>query len=108
MSKSYKSYKKNVLKAIEQAEKRILEAIGIFVEGETIVRTPVDTGNLKGSYNHKVDESAKSVTIGSPIEYALFVEKGTSKQTAQPHLLPAVEENIYRIKKLAMEMMQID
>lgn len=94
------SYKKHVINAITEAEKTALEAIGLFVEGEAKLRVPVDTGNLRGSLDHKVDEEKKAVHIGTNVEYASYVEKGTRYQEAQPYLTPAVEENIDKIKKI--------
>lgn len=88
-----------------EAKKRAAEALGVFVEGETISRTPVDTGNLKGSYTHRVGKGGEDVVIGSPVDYAIYVEKGTSRNRAQPHLTPAVEENLARIRKLYKEYM---
>lgn len=107
MSKTYISYKKDVLNEISKGEERALEAIGIFIDGETQARCPVKSGDLKNSYTHKVNIKEKSVTNGTPVEYAPWVEKGNSRQTAQPHLYPAIEENLDRIKKLAKEMMDI-
>lgn len=100
MGKRFTSYKKEVVKAISDAEETALEAIGLFVEGEAKLRTPVDTGNLRSSLDHKVDESQKAVHIGTNVEYASYVEKGTRYQEAQPYLTPAVEENIDKIKKI--------
>jgi HK97 gp10 family phage protein len=103
MGKRFTSYKKQVVNAITEAEKTALEAIGLFVEGEAKLRTPVDTGNLRSSLDHKVDESKKAVHIGTNVEYAAFVEKGTRYQKEQPYLTPAVEENIDKIKKITEE-----
>jgi HK97 gp10 family phage protein len=107
MSKNYQSFIKDAKKALTAADERTLEAIGVFVEGEAIIRTPVDTGNLRNSLTHKVNLDERSVSIGTPVEYAAYVEKGTSKQKEQPYLTPAVEDNINKIKKLASEMMKV-
>jgi HK97 gp10 family phage protein len=105
---SYESKIPQAKAMIAAAEVRTLEAIGTFIDGEVIVRCPVDTGNLRNSYTHKVDADQKTVYNGTNVEYAIYPEKGTSKMPAQPHLSPAAEENIERIKKLASEMMKID
>lgn len=104
----YQSNKKAALEALKQAEERTLEAIGVFVVGEAVVRTPVDTGNLRGSINHRVDADGKSVAIGTNVEYAVFQELGTRRMQVQPFLTPAVEDNVDKIKKIASEMMRID
>ena len=84
-------------------ERRTLEAIGIFVVGEAKPRTAVRTGNLRDSIDYIVQEALKKVIIGTNVEYALYVEKGTSKMRAQPYLTPALEENKQRIQELAAE-----
>jgi HK97 gp10 family phage protein len=97
---NYQSYKRQVLQALTQKENAALEAIGLFVEGEAKLRCTVDTGNLRGSIDHKVVESEKAVHTGTNVEYAVYVEKGTRKMKAQPYLTPAVEENISKIKRI--------
>jgi len=70
-----------------------LELVGEFVEGAAKHLCPVDTANLRDSINHKVLKLELSVKIGTPVEYAPFVELGTSKMVAQPYLRPAVLQN---------------
>ena len=41
--------------------------------------SPVDTGQLKNSWNYKVDESKQEATIGSPLENAIWTEYGTGE-----------------------------
>ena len=88
-------------KAIEKQQIDILKAIGLFIDGEAVLRVPVLTGNLRSSITHKVNAGNKSVVLGTPVEYAIFVEKGTGKSVAQPFLTPAVEDNINKIKGIA-------
>ena len=94
MSANFQSNLKQAKQFLKEKELTALHAIGAFVHGETVLRAPVDTGNLRGSYSYKVEPEKKSVTIGTAVDYAPYVEKGTSKQQAQPHLTPAVEENL--------------
>lgn len=127
----YKSNMK-IKKILTVNEKRALEAVGIFISGETKVRTPVDTGNLRDSYDYLVDQSKKSVAVGSSSEYSIYVEFGTGKyamngngrqtpwsykdkddnviwtsgQRPQPHLSPAFEENKSKIEKLISQEMR--
>jgi HK97 gp10 family phage protein len=54
---------------------------------------PYRTGNLRRSYHHAMSGPASAV-VGSDhgiAEYAPYVEFGTSKMSAQPHLVPATE-----------------
>ena len=77
-----------------------LEVIGGFVEGAARLLCPADTHNLERSLTHKVIAEDQSVIIGSPVEYAPFVELGTYKMEAQPYLRPAVLDNKQEIMKI--------
>ena len=70
-----------------------LEKIGLLAEGYAQMKCPVDTGNLRGSITHEVDIGEKAVYIGTNVEYAPYVELGTSKMDAQPFLKPAATEH---------------
>ena len=52
---------------------------------------PVDTGTLRNSITHVVDNN--TAKVGTSIEYAPDVEYGTSSQKAQPFLGPALTLN---------------
>lgn len=77
-----------------------LTLVGEFVEGAAKNNTPVKTGNLQRSINYKVNDEDLSVTIGTPVEYAPYVEFGTTKRGAKPYLRPALYENKQEIKKI--------
>lgn len=87
-----------VVHGIESAIGVALEKIGLLAEGYAQMKCPVDTGNLRASITHEVDGGEKAVYIGTNVEYAPYVELGTSKQKAQPYLRPAATEhgNQYR------------
>lgn len=57
-------------------------------------RAPVDTGRLRSSITHRLgrDSEGLFVDVGTDVEYARFVELGTSKTAAQPFLLPALDD----------------
>jgi len=95
----YQSNKKDIIADISRKRKSALEAIGQYVEGEAKTNAPVDTGLLRSSINHKT--TADKAVIGTNTEYAVFVEKGTRYQKAQPFLEPAVTKNIHNIKDIA-------
>jgi HK97 gp10 family phage protein len=107
MKMRYESNKKAVIEAITKGQRAALEAIGVFVDGEASLRSPVDTGNLRASVTHQVNEKEKSVQIGTPVEYAPYVELGTKNMKAQPYLTPAVENNITRIRNIAAEYLKL-
>ena len=102
----YKSYKKDVQKKINNNIEKALHAVGGYVEGEAKVRAPVDSGNLRGSYTYETDSKEKSVTVGTNVSYAPFIELGTSRQKPQPHLEPAAKDNIRDIRKLVEKAMR--
>ena len=58
--------------ASKQAVDRALEAIGLQAQEYAADRTPVDTGNLKGSITHELGDNC--VYVGTNVEYAPYVE----------------------------------
>lgn len=61
---------------------------GFVMERETKRRTPVRTGNLQGSFHTDVSVYGKTVhvEVGTNVEYAVYVEFGTSKMSGR-HML---------------------
>ena len=94
----FKSNKKDILVNIDKRKKLALNEVGKYVVGEAKLRTPVDLDYLRPRTKHKV--KGNIVTIGNPVKYAGYVEKGTRFQKAQPFLEPAVRRNTGNIKKL--------
>ena len=91
-----------VKSAFEQAVARGLEAIGLQAEGnakeevtKAVYNSPpaksgyIRTGALRNSIGHATDGEA--AYVGSNIEYAPYVEYGTSKMPARPFIKPAVQ-----------------
>lgn len=70
-----------------------LEVIGLLAENYAVKKCPFRTGNLRGSITHEVDAGDNAVYIGTNVEYAPYVELGTSRQKAQPFLRPAASEH---------------
>lgn len=109
---------KEFINAMQDAALRALEKCGLTAEGYAKKLCPVDTGNLRNSITHQVDEGEPAVYIGSAAEYAANVELGTGKyyaggrptpwaykdsrgnwhlthgQRAQPYLKPAVADHV--------------
>lgn len=94
----FKSNAKQILNEEEKAKLRALEKIGILVEGRAAENAPVDTGRLKNSITHEIDR--EYAIVGTAVEYAPYVELGTSRQEAQPYLRPAVNQSQGNIKKI--------
>lgn len=68
---------KEVSAAIKAVLLRGLEKIGLVAEGYAKELCPVDTGNLRNSITHVVDEQEPAVIIGTDSEYGGYVELGT-------------------------------
>jgi len=96
-----KDYSKDVKTAYEQARERSLEKIGLVAEGYAKKACPVDTGRLRNSITHEVDD--KDVYIGSNVEYAPHVEFGTVKQKAQSFLRPAATDHANTYKQIILD-----
>ena len=74
---------------IDAAIARALEKIGLKVERYAMGLCPVDTGRLRNSITHSVEKGQNCVYIGTNVEYAPYVELGTSHHKEQPFLRPA-------------------
>lgn len=98
----FKSYLNEVLRQLKGAEKDCCEEIGTYVEGQAKNRATVLTGNMKRSITHEVIDGNKGVYVGTTMEapYAPIVEKGSSNQSAQPFLEPAIMESTDKIEKI--------
>lgn len=119
-----------VLSEFKAAILRALERCGSQAEGYAKDLAPVDTGNLRNSISHKVDDGEPAVYIGSNTSYAPYVELATGiyaeggrptpwvyqddsgnwhwtrGNKAQPFLKPAVadhQKTYYNIIKSEME-----
>lgn len=113
----FKDYSADVLNEFHDAVLRALERCGSQAEGYAKDLAPVDTGNLRNSISHRVDDGEPAVYIGSNTSYAAYVELGTGKyypggrptpwvyrdeegrfhwtagNPAQPFLAPAVKDH---------------
>jgi HK97 gp10 family phage protein len=52
---------------------------------------PVDTGRLRDSIRHEVEGTTAKAGPGLEVDYAIFVEFGTSRMAAQPYIRPTVQ-----------------
>ena len=119
MNVQFTDNSKEVLEAMQQAAVRALGKCGLTAEGYAKKLCPVDTGNLRNSITHKLDDGEPTVYIGSNAEYAAYIELGTgvyaetggrqtpwvyqdakgnwhmtNGQRAQPYLKPALADHI--------------
>ena len=89
----------DILSALEKGKRNALTAIGATAETYAKKATPVDTGRLRNSISHTVDGEA--AYIGSNVEYAPYVELGTSRAKAHHMLQKAATEHSAEYKRLA-------
>lgn len=106
-----------ILEEFASSVVRALERCGSQAEGYAKDLCPVDTGNLRNSIAHTVDEEEPAAYIGTNTSYAAYVELGTGVHTdggrptpwvyqddngnwhwtrgnpAQPFLAPAVKDH---------------
>ena len=85
---------------IKSALLRGLETCGLVAEGYAKKLAPVDTGNLRNSITHDVDDGEPAAYIGTNVEYAPYVCLGTIHMKAQPFLKPAVNDHKDEYRKI--------
>ena len=83
----------DIIAAVKAATEVALERIGLLGEGHAIseitIMGAVDTGRLRNSITHTAD--SEWAYIGTNVEYAPYVEYGTSKMPARPFLSTAAQ-----------------
>lgn len=89
-----------IKEAAREAVITALEAVGLQAEGYAKRLCPVDTGNLRNSITHETNAGALEEYIGTNVEYAKYVEYGTSKTKAQPYLKPAANNHADEYKEI--------
>lgn len=100
MSVKINDNSKEVSKAIKSALLKGLETCGLVAEGYAKKLAPVDTGNLRNSITHEVDDGEPAAYIGTNVEYAPYVCLGTIHMKAQPFLKPAVNDHKDEYRKI--------
>lgn len=104
MSYKIKDNTEEVLSAMEKAIERGLEAIGLTAEGHAKKETPVDTGRLRNSISHAVED--KAAYIGTNVEYAPYVELGSRGRDGKHMLQRAATEHTAEYKRLLEDSMK--
>ena len=90
-----------VLRELSNRIERALTAIGMNAETHAKQIAPVDTGRLRNSITNAVEMGEQAVYIGTNVEYASWVELGTSRTQPRPYLKPAVVNYMSEYKTLA-------
>ena len=100
MNVQFTDNSKEVSDNIKEALLRGLETCGLVAEGYAKKLAPVDTGNLRNSITHDVDDGEPAAYIGTNVEYAPYVCLGTIHMKAQPFLKPAVNDHANEFPKI--------
>lgn len=88
------------LKALPEQIEQALTAIGLTAETYAKQECPVDTGRLRNSITNAVRADEKAVYIGTNVEYAPYIELGTSRMKARPYLRPAAANHADEYKQI--------
>ena len=83
MAVEFHDYRMEVKDAINDKTEIFLEEASMEIESQAARNSPVDTGQLKGSWDHVVDMSKKEATVGSSAEHAIYNEFGTGEYAAE-------------------------
>lgn len=79
MAIQFKDNTIRVIGALDDAAIQFLEEAVSELQSQAEDNTPVDTGQLKGAWDHKVFPSKKEAVVGNPLEYAIWNELGTGE-----------------------------
>ena len=83
MSVQFDDFSMKVKAALEEAAVQFLYEAAGELASQTARNSPVDTGQLKNSWQYRVDESKLEATIGSPLENAIWTEFGTGEHSLE-------------------------
>lgn len=81
-------------RTINSDVKDVFKDNALFMEGQAKSLTPVDTGHLRRSITTEDRSSGNKIEYEvhtGAVEYAEFVEVGTSSQAAQPYFNPSFQ-----------------
>lgn len=95
-----KWYINKVISTIDKDINDKLILAGEVISSAAKKNAPVKTGNLRDSINYEVNEQDKSVTIGTNVSYAPYIELGTKNIKPTFFLTRALAENINKIKAI--------
>lgn len=79
----FEDFSIKVMEAFDDTALRFLEEAASEIESQAQRNSRKDTGQLKGSWAHIVDDGKMEATIGSPLENAIWEEFGTGEYAAK-------------------------
>lgn len=84
---------------VQTKTKIALKEAGMKIQADAKRNTLVDTGRLKNSITTEIWNSGFTVTVGTNVKYAPYVEYGTRKWGGKPFLRPAYKDNTEKIQR---------
>lgn len=89
----------NLLVSISGDVSRYMLRLGIQIQSSARRKCPVDTGRLRSSIGvtQKAATQGAITSVGSNVEYALYVHEGTRFQHGRPFLRDALNEVVSAI-----------
>lgn len=90
---------------LEKIERGLI-ACGLTAEGHAKSLCPVDTGRLRNSITNQVDMTDQAVYIGTNVEYAAYVELGTTRMPERPFLRPAARDHADEYRSIFEQALQ--
>lgn len=86
-----------VLREFPTAINRALEEIGLLAEGHVMGYITqnhiVDTGRLRNSITHAIDNDEHAAIVGTNVEYAPYVHEGIHGKPGRPFLTDPVQQH---------------
>lgn len=82
MSVQFQDFSIQVKDALDDKALQFLEEAASEIESAARRNSRVASGQLKGSWNHQVNDAAKEAKVGSPLENAIWEEFGTGEYAA--------------------------
>lgn len=81
----------SIAAALPEMTRAVVHKAAFDVEAQAKNRVPVDTGALKNSIDTTFQRDGLLGIVAPHTDYALFVELGTRRQSAQPYMFPAAD-----------------
>ena len=105
MSFRIKDNTDDILREVNRKKEAFVFAGGLIANGEMKRRTPVDTGQLRGSITTETGSEGGQVysDTGPTANYAEYLEFGTRFQPAQPYAEPGWQAALPKIERLALK-----
>lgn len=82
MSVEFQDFSIQVKEALDDKALTFLEEAASEIESAARRNSRVDSGQLKGSWSHIVDDGSYEAAVGSPLENAIWEEYGTGEYAA--------------------------